>query len=180
MSFQGLLQAEVGKKQAMTGMISVHQVARNGHVFFGAAAPKGNLFIDINRQSASVPQFSLTYSFGILSIIQFHWRMSRFDLIHPIEKRGCTMKVSQGIEQFFNYQRLNVKKNTFKNYEFILEAFQYHFGDIQLSSISSDSILAFMTEVSGEAKQSTKKLRFTLLAAFFSQRPPAQPEACNM
>jgi len=110
MSFQGLLQAEVGEKQAMTGTISVHQVARNGHVFFGAAAPKGNLFIDINRQSASVPQFSLTYSFGILSIIQFHWRMSRFDLINPIEKRRCNMNVSQGIEQFFCYQRLNVKK----------------------------------------------------------------------
>ncbi len=28
--------------------------------------------------------------------------------------------------------------------------------------------MAFMTEVSGEAKQSTKKLRFTLLAAFFN------------
>ena len=30
------------------------------------------------------------------------------------------MKVSHGIEQFFEYQRLNVKKNTFRNYEFIL------------------------------------------------------------
>ena len=78
------------------------------------------------------------------------------------------MKVSQGIEQFFEYQRLNVKKNTFSNYELILGTFQNHFGDIELSSISSDSILAFMTEVSGGTKQSTKKLRFALLAAFFN------------
>ncbi len=78
------------------------------------------------------------------------------------------MKVSQGIEQYFNYQRLNVKKNTFRNYEVILANFQKHFGDIELSSISSQDVLAFMTEMSGEAKQSTKKLRFTLLAAFFN------------
>jgi integrase/recombinase XerD len=78
------------------------------------------------------------------------------------------MRVSQGIEQFFNYQRLNVKKNTFRNYEFILANFQQHFGNIELSSISSKDVLAFMTEMSGEAKQSTKKLRFTLLAVFFN------------
>jgi integrase len=60
------------------------------------------------------------------------------------------------------------KKNTFRNYEFILSNFQNHFGDIELSSITSENILAFMTEVSDGTKQSTKKLRFTLLAAFFN------------
>ena len=30
------------------------------------------------------------------------------------------MKISQGIEHFFNYQRLNVKKNTLRNNEFML------------------------------------------------------------
>ena len=57
------------------------------------------------------------------------------------------MKISQSIEHFFNYQRLNVKKNTFKNCELILNSFQNHFGDIDLSSIKSESILAFMIEV---------------------------------
>ena len=78
------------------------------------------------------------------------------------------MKISQGIEHFSNYQRLNVKKNTFRNYEFILSKFQNHFGDIEVSSISSEDILAFMAEVSDGIKQSTKKLRFTLLSAFFN------------
>jgi hypothetical protein len=32
------------------------------------------------------------------------------DLINLIEKGRCSMNVSQGIEQFFEYQRLNVKK----------------------------------------------------------------------
>ena len=50
----------------------------------------------------------------------------------------------------------------------ILGSFQNHFGDIELSSITSEDILAFMSEVSDGTKQSTKKLRFTLLSAFFN------------
>lgn len=78
------------------------------------------------------------------------------------------MKISEGIEHFYNYQRLNVKKNTLRNYEFIPDNFQNHFGDIELSSITSEYILTFMSEVSDGTKQSTKKLRFTFLAAFFN------------
>lgn len=61
-----------------------------------------------------------------------------------------------------------LKKNTIRNYEFILTRFQAHFGDTNHSAISSDDILGFMTKVSGNSKQNTKKLRFTLLAAFFN------------
>ena len=61
-----------------------------------------------------------------------------------------------------------LKKNTILNYEFILNRFQKHFGDIDLSSITSDDILEFMTKISGKTKQNTKRLRFTLLAAFFN------------
>ena len=60
------------------------------------------------------------------------------------------------------------KKNTFRNYEFIPNSFQNHFGDIELSSITSEDILAFMFTVSDGTKQNTKKLRFTLLSAFFN------------
>lgn len=55
-----------------------------------------------------------------------------------------------------------------RNYEFILSKFQNYFGDIELSSITSEDILTFMSEVSDGTKQNTKKLRFTLLAAFFN------------
>ena len=48
------------------------------------------------------------------------------------------------------------------------ELFTNYFGDIKLSSITSEDILAFMSEVSDGTKQSTKKLRFTLLSAFFN------------
>ena len=91
-----------------------------------------------------------------------------FDILNLPKFTDECQKISKGIEHFYNYQRMNVKKNTFKNYEFILSKFQWHFGDIGLSSITSDDILEFMSEVSDGTKQSTKKLRFTLLAAFFN------------
>jgi integrase/recombinase XerD len=55
-----------------------------------------------------------------------------------------------------------------RNYEFILSNFQNHFDDIELSSITSEDILDFMSMVSDGTKQNTKKLRFTLLSAFFN------------
>jgi len=78
------------------------------------------------------------------------------------------MKISESIEHFYHYQRLNVKKDTFRNYEFILSRCRNHFGDIELSSITSEDILSFMSEISDGTKQNTKKLRFTLLTAFFN------------
>lgn len=78
------------------------------------------------------------------------------------------MKISQCINHFFNYQRMNVKKNTLRNYEFILSSFQNHFGDVEISNISSEDILAFMTRITEGTKQNTKKLSFTLLSAFFN------------
>jgi len=60
-----------------------------------------------------------------------------------------------------------LKKNTLRNYEFILSNFQNHFGDIELSTITSEDILAFMSKVSDGTKQNTKKLRLTLLAAIY-------------
>ena len=55
-----------------------------------------------------------------------------------------------------------------RNYEFILGNFQRYFGDIELSTVTSEDILAFMSTVTDGTKQNTKKLRFTLLSAFFN------------
>ncbi|MGD2185795.1 MAG: site-specific integrase, partial [Desulfobacterales bacterium] len=49
-----------------------------------------------------------------------------------------------------------------------MDNFQNHFGDIELSTVTSEDILAFMSTVSDGTKQNTKKLRFTLLSAFFN------------
>jgi hypothetical protein len=45
------------------------------------------------------------------------------------------------------------KKNTLRNYESILDNFYSHFGDIELSSITSEDILAFMSRVTDGTKQ---------------------------
>jgi integrase/recombinase XerD len=55
-----------------------------------------------------------------------------------------------------------------RNYEFVLDNFQKHFGDKDLSSITSEDMLDFMSKSSDRAKPNTKKLRFTLLSAFFN------------
>jgi len=55
-----------------------------------------------------------------------------------------------------------------RNYEFILGHFQHHFGDIELSAVTSEDILDFMSTITDGTKQNTKKLRFTLLSAFFN------------
>ena len=78
------------------------------------------------------------------------------------------MKLSQCVAHFFNYQMMNVRKSTLRNYESLLGKFQDLFRDIELSSITPEGILAFMSRVSDGTKQSTKKLRFSLLASFFS------------
>ena len=55
-----------------------------------------------------------------------------------------------------------------RNYEFILSDFQRFHGDIELSSITSEDILVFMSKSSDGTKHSTKNLRFTLLSAYFN------------
>jgi integrase/recombinase XerD len=72
------------------------------------------------------------------------------------------------------------KKNTLRNYEFVLDNFQKHFGDTDLLSITSEDILDFMSKISDGAKQNTKKLRFTLLSAFFNfKKNSLDPEFNN-
>jgi len=39
------------------------------------------------------------------------------------------MKVSEAANQFLDYQRLNSKKNTLRNYEGLLEKFNADFGE---------------------------------------------------
>jgi len=70
-----------------------------------------------------------------------------------------------------------------RNYEFILDNFQRYFGDRELSSVTSEDILAFMSTVTDGTKQNTKKLRFTLLSAFFNfvknSHDPALRNPCD-
>jgi integrase len=78
------------------------------------------------------------------------------------------MKVSQAKNCFLEYHKMNSKKNTFKNYEITLSGFCDQFGEKDVESITQETILAFLTEFTEGNKQSTKRLRFSLLSSFFN------------
>ena len=109
-------------------------------------------------------QFSLTYNFDILNNILCH---DSAIAIKKHYKRGVLWKYQKALISFSIIKNWTLKKNTILNYEFILSRFQKHFGDVELSSITSDDILDFMTKISGNTKQNTKRLRFTSLGSIF-------------
>jgi integrase/recombinase XerD len=63
---------------------------------------------------------------------------------------------------------MNSRESTLKNYQMVLKKFEAHFGNIALTSITTDNILLFLMKISKRTKQSTKKLRYSLLSAFFN------------
>ena len=84
----------------------------------------------------------------------------------------CPKEVQHdGISRCYELHGLSAderEKNTIRTYDHLLTNFQNHFGDIDLSSITSEQILTFLYEFSKGTKPSTKRLRFTLLSAFFN------------
>ena len=65
------------------------------------------------------------------------------------------MKVSQAARCFLDYHRVNSKKNTLRNYEYILAGFSAQFGDREGEPITSEEILSFLGHFTEGAKQST-------------------------
>ena len=78
------------------------------------------------------------------------------------------MKVSQAINIFLDYQKINSKKNTLKYYSFILSRFNVQFGDRKLDSITPDEILSFLSSVNENTKQTTRTLRYGILNGFYN------------
>jgi len=78
------------------------------------------------------------------------------------------MKVSHAIKSYQEYHRVNSKKNTLKNYEFLFTRFSDEFSDRELESIAPDEILSFLTRLTEGTKQTTKRNRYSCLKAFFN------------
>ena len=78
------------------------------------------------------------------------------------------MRVSEASRCFLDYHRMNSKENTVRNYELVSSRFSDQFGDRELGSISPDEILAFLIQFTEGTKQSTRRLRYCLLSAFFN------------
>jgi integrase/recombinase XerD len=78
------------------------------------------------------------------------------------------MRSTEAIRCFLDYHRMNSKPHTIRNYEMVLTRFCDQFGDRELASLTNDEILAFFTQFTEGCKQSTKRLRYSLLSAFFN------------
>ncbi len=78
------------------------------------------------------------------------------------------MKASQAINCFFDYHKTNSKQNTMRNYENLLTRFSSQFSERELESITAEEILAFLTQSTQGVRQTTKRLRYSLLSAFFN------------
>jgi integrase len=90
------------------------------------------------------------------------------------------MRVSQAISCFSDYHKMNSRKNTMRNYELILTRFSSQFGERELESITTDEILAFLTQSTQGVRQTTKRLRYSLLSAFFNFiKSSVQPQLQN-
>jgi len=55
-----------------------------------------------------------------------------------------------------------------RNYEFILTKFSDQFGERNVGSITQETVLGFLAECTEGIKQSTKRLRYSLLSTFFN------------
>jgi len=55
-----------------------------------------------------------------------------------------------------------------RNYKSLLDSFINHIGNIEIIAITTDEVLTFLNKTTEGAKQSTKRLRYSLLSAFFN------------
>jgi len=78
------------------------------------------------------------------------------------------MKVSEAITCFTEYHEANSKKNTVRNYRFVLDLFDEKFGERDIESITTDESLSFLTQITHGTKQTARRSRYTLLTAFFN------------
>ena len=60
------------------------------------------------------------------------------------------------------------KKNTIRNHEYVLERFPDQFNEREVDSINPDEIMAFLNQIADGRKQTTKRVRYSLLKAFFN------------
>ncbi|EFI35474.1 integrase family protein [Desulfonatronospira thiodismutans ASO3-1] len=78
------------------------------------------------------------------------------------------MSTSKAVEAFMGYQRINSGEKTIKNYKILLHKFDGHLGEKEISQVTSEDIFNFLVQNTEGQKQSTKRLKFTLIKAFFN------------
>jgi hypothetical protein len=78
------------------------------------------------------------------------------------------MNVSQTSKIWLDYHRAHSKEYTVRAYEFTIAKFNQNYATLNLSEVSTDGILNFMTQFTEGRKPQTKRIRFSHLNAFFN------------
>ena len=78
------------------------------------------------------------------------------------------MKTCQAVHYHLEYHRASSQKNTLRCVEFVLRRFNNQFAERILASISKEEILSFLTELTPNWKQTTKRNRYSVLCSFYN------------
>lgn len=78
------------------------------------------------------------------------------------------MKVDQAVYYHLEYHKTNSQKNTQRCVEYVLGKFNEQFNARDLDYVSEDDILAFLTNLTLNRKQTTKRNRYSILSSFYN------------
>jgi hypothetical protein len=73
------------------------------------------------------------------------------------------MKVSQAVYYHLEYHKANSQQNTQRCVEFVLGKFHDHFQERALASVSHEDVLSFLTKLTFNRRQTTKRNRYSVL-----------------
>ena len=99
-------------------------------------------------------------SISYLDVADINFLLNRKKEVSHESRTGC--KCFQGVPED------ELKKNTINSYRMALFKFSDVFGNRQLSSISSEEILTFLSAITEGTKQATKHSRYSHLRSFFN------------
>ena len=78
------------------------------------------------------------------------------------------MKTSKAVKIFMGYQAANSGEKTIKNYRIMLDKFEQRFGEKEIDQLTSQDLFNFLIQDTEGQKQTTKRLKFTLIKALFN------------
>jgi integrase/recombinase XerD len=94
------------------------------------------------------------------------------------------MKVNQAVYYNLEYHRANSQPNTQRCVEYVLGKFYDHFQERVLASVSQEDVLSFLTKLTFNRKQTTKRNRYSVLHSFYNftintSLPDLKNPCCN-
>lgn len=94
------------------------------------------------------------------------------------------MKVNKTAHYHLEYHKANSQPNTLRCLEFVMRKFNNQFGSRTLDSVSMKDVLTFLTKLTFNRKQATKRNRYSVLSSFYNftistSQPDLKNPCCN-